>query len=470
MRALTTVHRWLGVSFALFFAMWFASGIVMHFVPFPALTEDERFAALAPLQGVAILNAPDAALRASGLADADRVRLIVRSDGAVYIVRAGTRVTAVRVDDLQWASVRSGGLAVEIAADHARRRGLQASEAAFVELASHDQWTVPNNLDPHRPLYRVALHDRAGTELYVSSQTGEVVRDTTRRERAWNYAGSVVHWIYPTALRRNWALWDSTVWTLALGALAAALTGLALGTMRMRWRSFASPYRGVHAWHHSLGLACAVFVVTWIASGWLSMDHGRLFSTGSVSQSEAHVLTNELLAPSLSTPSALDAIESAAREIEWFTFGTRAYRRARVEVDRQHVRAFPRSPFRDQPYLGADDATAFARRLGGCEAAAAVAGDDAYRVVSAMPGAPVYRIVCGDTWLHVDGANGALLEKLDSSRRAYRWLYSALHTLDFPALVERPALRTSLIVALCSFGFVFSVTAVLIGWRRLWKP
>jgi hypothetical protein len=32
---LATLHRWWGVAFCLLFAMWFASGIVMHFVPYP---------------------------------------------------------------------------------------------------------------------------------------------------------------------------------------------------------------------------------------------------------------------------------------------------------------------------------------------------------------------------------------------------------------------------------------------------
>src|ERR1700741_3723383 len=36
MRFLATLHRWWGVAFCLLFAMWFASGIVMHFAPFPA--------------------------------------------------------------------------------------------------------------------------------------------------------------------------------------------------------------------------------------------------------------------------------------------------------------------------------------------------------------------------------------------------------------------------------------------------
>lgn len=47
-------HRWLGIAFCLLFAMWFASGIVMHFVPFPSLTEVERLAGLARIRACAI--------------------------------------------------------------------------------------------------------------------------------------------------------------------------------------------------------------------------------------------------------------------------------------------------------------------------------------------------------------------------------------------------------------------------------
>jgi hypothetical protein len=469
MNVLTLIHRWLGVAFCLLFAMWFASGVVMHFVPFPALTEAERYSGLAPLQGAGIVAAPDAAVRASGLVDAERVRLFVRSDGPVYVVEAGARVAALRSDDLKSAIVRSQDAALAIAVDHARRRGLDVSAAAFVELAQHDQWTVPDNLDAHRPLYRIALGDAAGTELYVSAQTGEVVRDTTRRERAAGYAGSVVHWIYPTALRRNWALWDSTVWSLSLVAFVTALTGIVLGVLRMRWSSLVTPYRAWHAWHHVLGIGCALFVLTWIFSGWLSMDHGRLFSSGRLTAREAQRLKPDLLAPAL-TSTALNAVDPAAREVEWFVFGGRVYRRERVDIDRQHLRTFPRAAFREQSWLDGDAVNGWLRRLSGeCRPSSIVQDGDSYRMASAIPGAPVYRVVCGDTWFHVDGANGAMLETLDRSRRAYRWFYSALHTLDFPALVQRPLLRTTLVVLLCAAGFAFSVTAVVIGWRRLIK-
>src|SRR5258707_582391 len=88
--------------------------------------------------------------------------------------------------------------------------------------------------DVVRNLYRVALNDDAGSELYVSSVTGEVVLDTTRRERVWNYVGSVTHWIYPTILRKNHGAWDATVWWLSLVALIAAISGSILGILRVK--------------------------------------------------------------------------------------------------------------------------------------------------------------------------------------------------------------------------------------------
>ena len=206
----------------------------MHFVPFPALTEAERIDGLAPIDPSQGPYDPAAAVNASGIKDATRVRLLQRSDGPVYVVTGRSGISAVRADDLTNAAVKSAPLALTIAEAAARQRGLDTSQAAFVDLANYDQWTVPNGFDRHRPLYRIALNDDAGTELYVSSVTGEVVLDTTRRERAWNYVGSVTHWIYPTILRRTTGAWDATVWSLSLVALIAAISGSILGILRMK--------------------------------------------------------------------------------------------------------------------------------------------------------------------------------------------------------------------------------------------
>ena len=103
----------------------------------------------------------------------------------------------------------------------------------------------------------------------------------------------------------------------------------------------------------------------------------------------------------------------------------------------------------------------------GCNVPVIVHADDNYAIATPMPNAPVHRSVCGDVWFHIDGASGAILERLDPSQRAYRWYYNALHTMDFPIFSARPTLRSAWVVILCGFGLVFSLTGVVIGWRRL---
>jgi hypothetical protein len=450
--------------------MWFASGIVMHFVPFPSLTEAERFAGLAPVERAQPIIAVADAVAASGITDATRVRLIQRSDGPVYVVSGPSRVRAVHASDGADALVEFPDVAPAIARAYADRRGLDAANATIVARADYDQWSVPNGFDRHRPLFRVALGDAAGTEIYVSSRTGEVVLDTTRSERGWNWAGSVLHWIYPTVLRSNWSLWDQVVSTLSLVALIAALLGAVLGVVRIRIRGglISSPYRGWHALHHIIGLVSTAFVLTWIFSGWLSMDHGRLFSRGQLTPAEA-VVTNAV--PDWHAAPSLDQrpLSPSAREVEWFTFNGGVFRRDRTSLDSQTlIKAGEAARDRQMAFLDEQDVLGLTTRLvAGCGAASVVADNDDYPAQSIVSGAPVYRSRCGDLWFDIDGADGNVLQRLDASRRAYRWFYSALHTLDFPVLMAHPRLRDVLIVGLCALGLVFSVTGIVIGWRRL---
>ncbi|MBV9562063.1 MAG: PepSY domain-containing protein [Bradyrhizobium sp.] len=266
-RILVSLHSWWGVVFCLLFAMWFASGIVMHLVPFPART----------------------------------------------ITALGT------------GKVRSAEEARKLAEAYGRGHGIELSRIGVISIAD-DQWTVGGAYDPDRPLYRAEIGDEAGTELYVASSTGDVVLVTTRMERAANYAGSIPHWIYPAALRRHRQAWSTLVWWLSLFATLGAGLGVIVGLVRLG--KCAPARRGLRGWHHVSGLILAPFMLSWIFSGFLSMDDGRLFA---------------------------------------------------------HEEA----------------------------------------------------------------------------------LFRALHTLDLPALTSRPGLRSGLIVGLCLCGFAFSLTGVVLSWRRV---
>lgn len=469
MRALILIHRWLGIACCLLFAMWFASGMVMHFVPFPQLTSAERFAGLSPIPAGSIHVAPGRAAQALPGA-VERLRLVMRGSRPQYVFEQEHRMAGVYADNGTPAGTVSAQEALQLALEHARNRGLEAGRAQYAELAAYDQWTVPNGLDNYRPLHRIRLNDDLGTEIYVSAVTGEVVRDTTRIERAWNYAGSVAHWVYPTALRKHWGAWDSVVWWLSLAALVGAVTGLIVGVARARWKSARrfSPYRGMHYWHHMLGLGCATFVLTYIFSGWLSMDHGLLFSRNAASAQEIATLAGGAFDTARFDNMPLEQAQGA-REIGFVLLGGQPYLRARFDAGKQRMidrRGRATGYFSPSAVNGA----AQALLSGQCGAVETATTADAYYVAPSNEGAPLYRLRCADaasTWFHIDGANGHFIEKVDQSRRWYRWLYSALHTFDMPWLIAHQTIRTLLIISLCIGGLLFSLTGVVIGWRRL---
>lgn len=463
MRTLVLFHRWLGVAFCLLFAMWFASGLVMHFVPYPALEETERVAGLASFSPADVTVTPNDALKALEGHPVRRLRLVAVGGTPVYVARRDEGTLYALEGRHGRPLVVNEAFALASARAHAQARGLDAARATIGARESHDQWTVANGFDVHRPLYRVTLNDAADSELYVSSVTGEVVLDSVRLERGWNWVGSVLHWIYPTILRKHWSAWDGTVWWLSLVAMIGAVTGTVLGVLRLKgMRSPSlSPFRGWMKWHHLLGLACALFVLTWIFSGWLSMDHGRLFSRGVICENERmRIEGGGLSAPDLPQP---NAPARKQREVEWFLFAGEVIMRAIGESGAREVLAGGQR----SPWLPAAHMAAAARALGAQCTQSLLRKDDAYPARTVAADAPAYRVICGETWFHIDGTDGRVIEKLDPSRRAYRWAFQALHTFDFPVMAVRPALRTLVIAVLCVAGFAFSVTGAVIGWRRL---
>eukprot|EP01035_Chromulina_nebulosa_P041290 gene41291-55847_t len=158
-----------------------------------------------------------------------------------------------------------------------------AADVHFIEEVDRDQWSVTARYDALRPLYQIALNDAAGTRLYVSSRSGEIVLDTSTTERVWNWLGSIPHWIYPTILRKDGALWRQVILWLSGVCMVVAVSGIWIGILRVRLRKRymggrITPYRGWMAWHHVTGFFAGVFVLTWMFSGWLSVNPGEFFS------------------------------------------------------------------------------------------------------------------------------------------------------------------------------------------------
>ena len=83
---------------------------------------------------------------------------------------------------------------------------------------------------------------------------------------------------------------------------------------------------------------------------------------------------------------------------------------------------------------------------------------------------PVYRAKFDDpesTWYHIDLASGEIVNRVTDASRRERWLYNGLHSLDFQFLLQKRPMWDLLVILLSLIGFVFSLTSVVIGWRRL---
>lgn len=451
-------HRWLGIATGLFLAAWVLSGLVMLYVAFPALTEAERLSRLAPIAWDRVLLGPDEALARAGLAaPPGGLSLSMRAGAPVYQVttRAGARHPV---------SAETGQALGPLDAAAARA---PFGPDATVRAVRRDPWTVRDRYDPVRPFHVVALGDAAGTELYVSARTGAVVLDTTRRERLWNWLGAIPHWFYPTPLRARAELWRGTVLWVSGLATAGVLGGLVLGIWRLRLRRpYASgavtPYRGLARWHHLLGTLGGLSLLSFVASGWLSMNPNRWFSprTPPAAMAEAYA--------GPPAPIGREALDGLARPgIVEVRFTQVDGRPVRVAADAQGRRLVAPAP--PEAALRAAAARALPEaRIAGVETLTA---PDAYwyphhdtRTL------PVLRVRFDDpaaTWLHIDPETGALLDRLDASGRLQRWLFEAPHRLDFAFLFQARPAWDAVMWLLNGLGAGIALSGVVLGWRRL---
>lgn len=499
-RWLYLTHRWLGIAVCLLMAMWFVSGVVMMYVGYPKLTPAERLAHLPELKlpdgcCIAPAQAAKAAVRepekapegrgGRGGRESAELRLAMLGDRPVWLVSSGRRGAAT-VDAM------TGEAAKAFDADHAVRVARAFAPSAsprFVETTPQDIFTVSRALDAHRPLHLVALDDAEGTELYVSSRTGEVVRDSTRLERGWNWLGSILHWFYP--LKGPWFdSWrsDAIIYTSLAGSILALL-GIWVGILRWRLRGrfksgSKSPYRdGWMKWHHVAGLLFGLVTLTWVFSGLMSMNPWKIFDGPGV-RPDAAVLAGVRLEKAAFALSPAEAIARAGvpvRELSVRLFDGRAWYVAHGPDG--STRLLDAGDAAAKPFAAFDEARihAIAQGLLPGHRPVRIERLDAYdnyyyaRRPHTMTGhverkLPIYRAIYDDpaeTWLHLDPRTGAIQGRLDDRGRVKRWLFAFLHSFDGWGWPDHRPLWDIALILLSVGGLVVSAGGVVIGWRRL---
>lgn len=477
---LFSIHRWLGVGMCLLFALWFASGIVMMYVEYPGLTEAERLGTLPELDSSRIVLS---AFEASAAINTDSVYSSVKLTSVLnrpayqfQTIAGSSRTVFADNGELFTGLNRESAIAVATQSGFSDSGDLPSYDAQ-IEM---DQWSITSSLNRLRPLHRVNINDGADTVVYVSDISGQIVLDTHRRERFWNWLGSTVHWIYPLQLRKNGPLWNQIIIYISLTGIVSVVTGGIVGIMRIRLRSSdrgagISPYKGMMKWHHVLGLSSLVFVATFIFSGLMSMGPWGIFNSASSAQTQISRYTGgrNLRLSNLPLPD-FGAVDEAVKEIEWHKISGSAYY-SLIKAPKDRVIGFgeasnasdsirlqmmireavpellPNAGLLSLDLLRQQDNYYYSRR-------------NRYRPL------PIYRAKFDDaesTWYHIDPVTGELVNRLTDANRRERWLFNGLHSFDFQFLLQRRPLWDLVVILLSVTGFSFSVSAVVIAWRRL---
>lgn len=469
------IHRWTGIVLCVLFAVWFISGVVMMYVPFPSFRGEERVSVAKPIEWDRVRLGPQDVLEKLGAEIApDEMRLEMTGGEPLYRIstgdarRAWSASTGAEIRDI--GSARAAEIAESMA-------GVPSESVMQVE---RDQWVVTKAFARIAPFWRVRMADGKGTDIYVTRKTGEIVQNTDRWERFWNWLGAVPHWIYFEFLRIYQEPWRQVViWTSGVGIIGSIL-GVWIGILRVRLkRRYASgstsPYRGWMKWHHIAGLLGGIFVITWTFSGWLSMSPFGGLPRGDSSGISERYTGAEVPLFAQTDLAHLAKTAQGARELRFVHIGgTPVILAVDAEGRKRALDGGTAEPI--VPKIAAIEAWAQAAvQDGRLVSTETLKRHDAYWYATGDPRRdgrplPVLRLKFDNsfrTWLHIDPATGELLGQTDRGGRGYRWLFSALHSFDLPILLEHRWLRDALMIALSLAGLIISVSGVVVGWRYL---
>ncbi len=467
-------HRWLGVTTCLFCIMWFLSGLVMLYVPYPSWSNEERIANLPPVATDRIRILPDEALARAGVSgfprtfrletfDKDPVYRIVTQDGGLSL----SAVTGERLKDVGPADARA----------HLQETFPEA-KPVLLGFVDYDQWTVSQRFNAHRPLLQFALGDPKDTVVYVSSSSGEIVQNATRNERVWNWMGAVPHWIYFTPIRKDGPAWRQVVMWLSAPLVIGAIAGLWIGFLRLRprtryARNRVTPYTGWKKWHHVFGLAGGIFLTAWIASGWLSVNPFSMFARTQLTTAQLSAFAgwSETMAYGV-TQATLASLPTGASEISFQSVGGRPTILTRGRGQTRLFDGATGAPvaLSDAALTEAAEKTMPATPV---QSAQRLTAETvywySYRRKRPLPVLELRFADPSATRLFIDPSTGEIAGLSDRSARTYRWLFNLLHNYELPVLLRHQPARDALVWFLSALGLVASVSGAVLGWRVLMR-
>jgi len=239
-------------------------------------------------------------------------------------------------------------------------------------------------------------------------------------------------------------------------------------------------------WRLALLCGGGVFLLAWLASGWLSYSPFGWLPGSFVSAGERQWLVGGRIDGPTLAAFNLPAVDFRAgktlREVEWSRFsGTPLLHVRSLGPAGVHTRLVTAAPSPGEIALtrnGRLTVEAIAARAAGLLPSARLVGAEEVGSYDAeyLPhrhrqrSLPVVRLRFDDaerTVYYVDPATGRIETRIDDPGRSRRWGFAALHRLDFPPFGQNFALRATLASAALLVAMALCAAGCVLGWRRL---
>lgn len=461
-------HRITGTIISLLFLMWFISGLVLIYHPFPNVSKTTRYEKMDVLPA----SLPEIGAVLARIPKTDEIRGIrvnQSQEQTVFYISTKDSTYTIFSDSLQeMLPITSNSINQTV------RKWIDAPILKIDTLYTNEQWIMYSRYNEAMPIYKYYFDDAEKHELYISALTGEVQQLTSRSERIWAWLGAIPHKLYFPFLRQHTNTWINILTIGGIICLVASITGIYVGISAFYKRfknrkKIESPYkRPWYRWHHITGIIFGIFLSTWAFSGAMSLQ--KIPQWAVKTHHDYKITSSKIRGKKLSTDKyildyrTLQSIYPNIKEIAWSHFQNRPIyniiegsRTLSIDASSKEIKELN---------LTEQEILQSIRKIHGDSIPVTVSLINKYDEYylsreEALP-LPVYRVQVKDkdnSSYYINPRNGDY-KYLNQNRKVKKWIFSGLHYLNIRFLVERPALWTATIWILCIGGIGVCTTGV----------
>ena len=450
------IHRVTSTTIAIFFAMWFVTGIVLVYHPYPKVSESLVYSKKETLPS----SLPDISSIKSKMDDKAKSLSLKQFQGQTL-----------------FSFDKQPHITFDIA-ERVAKHWIDAPIERVDTLRKREQWVLFTKYDKELPIYKFYFDDAEKHQLFISGQTAEVLQMTTSKERFFAWISAIPHKFYLPFIRRDVELWQNTIAIVSGICLLAALSGWILGICILikRYRNrhtWQNPYKKRwYRWHFSYGLIFGFFLIAWAISGifamqrvpqWLvPMEGDYTFKTSRLWGKGILPLDSYRL-----DYRKLKDTYPDLKEVEWCRFvNIPTYRIVTTEGEF----LIDASGDEIQPlYIPEQTIVNGLKKIHGDDVAMKVTVldkfDNYYLSRRVKLDLPVYKIEIEDdngSLYYVNPETG-YIRYLNNNKIVRKWLFNAPHYLDIDWLVARPWLWHSSLWVLCVGCAVVCISGLVLG-------